>query len=162
MSFKHIINTMNKIAFILIMTGMFFIKGYAQRTEVLTLGVFHFDFPNLDMQQISEEDQINVLSPVYQKEIELIASKLANFNPDAIVIEHPLGGQQKIDSLFKAYLAGNHKLSKSEVQQLGFRIAKMCKARFTVQMHGGHKQPVSKNCWKTIARNNIRILKRVL
>ena len=52
------------------MTGMFFIKGYAQRTEVLTLGVFHFDFPNLDMQQISEEDQINVLSPVYQKEIE--------------------------------------------------------------------------------------------
>ena len=51
---------MNKIAFILIMTGMFFIKGYAQRTEVLTLGVFHFDFPNLDMQQISEEDQINV------------------------------------------------------------------------------------------------------
>ena len=102
MSFKHIINTMNKIAFILIMTGMFFIKGYAQRTEVLTLGVFHFDFPNLDMQQISEEDQINVLSPVYQKEIELIASKLANFKPDAIVIEHPLGGQQKVDSLFKA------------------------------------------------------------
>ena len=129
MSFKHIINTMNKIAFILIMTGMFFIKGYAQRTEVLTLGVFHFDFPNLDMQQISEEDQINVLSPVYQKEIELIASKLANFKPDAIVIEHPLGGQQKVDSLFKAYLAGNHKLSKSEVQQLGFRIAKMCKAK---------------------------------
>lgn len=120
---------MNKIAFILIMTGMFFIKGYAQRTEVLTLGVFHFDFPNLDMQQISEEDQINVLSPVYQKEIELIASKLANFKPDAIVIEHPLGGQQKVDSLFKAYLAGNHKLSKSEVQQLGFRIAKMCKAK---------------------------------
>ncbi|MCB6981849.1 DUF5694 domain-containing protein, partial [Bacteroides uniformis] len=56
-------------------------------------------------------------------------SKLANFKPDAIVIEHPLGGQQKVDSLFKAYLAGNHKLSKSEVQQLGFRIAKMCKAK---------------------------------
>ena len=44
------------------MTGMFFIKGYAQRTEVLTLGVFHFDFPNLDMQpqfrniEISEKE----------------------------------------------------------------------------------------------------------
>lgn len=81
----------------------------------------------------------------------------------AIVIEHPLGGQQKVDSLFKAYLAGNHKLSKSEVQQLGFRIAKMCKAKiYCADARGGHKQPASKNCWKTIARNNIRILKRVL
>ena len=77
---------MNKIAFILIMTGMFFIKGYAQRTEVLTLGVFHFDFPNLDMQQISEEDQINVLSPVYQKEIELIARKPQHCRKELILI----------------------------------------------------------------------------
>lgn len=120
---------MNKIAFIFIMASICFIKGYAQQTEVLTLGVFHFDFPNLDMQQISEEDQIDVLSPVYQKEIELIAKKLAKFKPDAIIIEHPVAGQQKVDSLFNAYLAGNHKLSKSELQQLGFRIGKMCNAK---------------------------------
>lgn len=34
--------------------------------------------------------------------------------------------------------------------------------RFIVQMHGEHRLLVSKNYWKTIARNNIRILKRVL
>ena len=77
------------------MTGMFFIKGYAQRTEVLTLGVFHFDFPISICNKYPKKIRFNVLSPVYQKEIELIASKLANFKPDAIVIEHPLGGQQK-------------------------------------------------------------------
>ena len=106
---------MNKVTLFFIMACIFYLKGYAQQTEVLTLGVFHFDFPNLDMQQISEEDQIDVLSPVYQKEIELIANKLAKFRPDAIVIEHPVTGQPKVDNLFKAYLAGKHKLSKSEV-----------------------------------------------
>ena len=120
---------MNKVTLFFIMACIFYLKGYAQQTEVLTLGVFHFDFPNLDMQQISEEDQIDVLSPVYQKEIELIANKLAKFRPDAIVIEHPVTGQPKVDNLFKAYLAGKHKLSKSEVQQLGFRIAKLCHAK---------------------------------
>lgn len=120
---------MNKVTLFFIMACIFYLKGYAQQTEVLTLGVFHFDFPNLDMQQISEEDQIDVLSPVYQKEIELIVNKLAKFRPDAIVIEHPVTGQPKVDNLFKAYLAGKHKLSKSEVQQLGFRIAKLCHAK---------------------------------
>ena len=144
------------------MTGMFFIKGYAQRTEVLTLGVFHFDFPNLDMQQISEEDQINVLSPVYQKEIELIASKLANFKPDAIVIEHPLGGSRRLILCLKHTLREIINCQRVKCSNLVSELQRCAKQRFTVQMHGGHKQPVSKNCWKTIARNNIRILKRVL
>lgn len=48
--------TMNKIILILITASMFFTKGYAQQAEVLTLGVFHFEFPNLDVQQVSEED----------------------------------------------------------------------------------------------------------
>ena len=61
--------TMNKIILILITASMFFTKGYAQQAEVLTLGVFNFEFPNLDVQQVSEEDQIDVLSPQYQKEI---------------------------------------------------------------------------------------------
>ena len=78
---------MNKIILILITASMFFTKGYAQQAEVLTLGVFHFEFPNLDVQQVSEEDQIDVLSPQYQKEIELISKKLAQFKPDAVVID---------------------------------------------------------------------------
>lgn len=37
---------------------------------VLTLGTFHFDFPNLDQVQYAESEQIDVLNPVYQNEIE--------------------------------------------------------------------------------------------
>lgn len=38
---------MNKVTLFFIMACIFYLKGYAQQTEVLTLGVFHFDFPNL-------------------------------------------------------------------------------------------------------------------
>lgn len=48
---------------------MFFTKGYAQQAKVLTLGVFHFEFPNLDTKQYSDDEQIDVWLPRYQKEI---------------------------------------------------------------------------------------------
>lgn len=111
---------MNKIVLVLILASMSLMQGYAQKTEVVTLGVFHFDFPNLDMEQTSEEDQIDVLLPVYQKEIELIVNKLAQFKPNAIVIEQPVYKQQKIDSLFSAYVAGIHTLSKSRSTTIRF------------------------------------------
>lgn len=120
---------MKKIVLTLIMASIFFAKGYAQQADVLTLGVFHFEFPNLDVVKIAEDDQIDVLLPQYQKEIESIAHKLAQFKPDAIVIEWSVSRQQETDSLYNAYLAGNHELSRNEVQQLGFRIAKMCNAK---------------------------------
>ena len=120
---------MNESVLIFIIITMLFLKGDAQQTEVLTLGVFHFDFPNLDAVQISEENQIDVLVPAYQKEIELITDKLVQFKPDAVVIEQHISMQQKIDSLFKAYIAGNHELSRSEVQQIGFRIAQVCHSK---------------------------------
>lgn len=118
-----------RIILILIATSMFFTKGYAQQAKVLTLGVFHFEFPNLDAKQYSDDEQIDVRLPRYQKEIELIVSKIAQFKPEAVVVERPIYLQQKTDSLFHAYLSGNHKLSRNEVEQLGFRIAKACHSK---------------------------------
>ena len=37
------------------------------RIPVLTLGTFHFNFPNLDRVQVAESDQIDVLKPKYQE-----------------------------------------------------------------------------------------------
>ena len=145
---------MNKIILILITASMFFTKGYAQQAEVLTLGVFHFEFPNLDVQQISEEDQIDVLSPQYQKEIELISKKLAQFKPDAVVIEWPLYKQSEIDSLYNSYLTGKHELNRNEIQQLGFRIARMCNAKIYCADAWG-------NCWIMMKVMNIWLLKKV-
>ena len=95
-----------------------------QHVNVFTLGMFHFDFPNLDAVQTAEEDQIDVLLPEYQKEIELIVEKISVFKPTIVVIELPPAYQTTIDSLYHQYLAGKYQLGRNEVFQIGFRIAK--------------------------------------
>jgi hypothetical protein len=94
------------------------------QTKVLTLGSFHFTFPNLDVTKTNKKGQINVLDTKYQNEIELIVAKLAKFKPTKIVIEREPKRQQTYDSLYVSYVNGIHKLSGSEEQQIGFRLAK--------------------------------------
>ena len=94
------------------------------QTKVLTLGIFHFNFPNLDVVKTDNNNQIDVLDAQHQKEIQLIVDKLAEFKPTKIVIERQPKKQQVYDSLYNAYLNGNHKLNRSEEQQIGFRLAK--------------------------------------
>jgi hypothetical protein len=96
----------------------------AQEVEVLTLATFHFNFPNLDVIKTDTEDQIDVLDPNYQKEIESIVDKLEAFKPTIIVIERMPEYQKKYDSLYTAYLKGKHELTRNEEQQIGFRLAK--------------------------------------
>jgi hypothetical protein len=107
-------------------------------TQVLTLGTFHFSFPNLDVAQIDDEDQIDVLLPEYQKEIELIVEKLLVFQPTVIVVETEPAYQGEIDSLYNNYLMGKHTLERDEQQQIGFRIAKAmgCKKLYCVDEFG--------------------------
>ena len=95
-----------------------------EQIQVLTLGTFHFSFPNLDVEKTEDDDQIDVLDAKYQKEIELIVDKLVKFKPTKIVIEREPEYQNKYDSLYQSYLDNNHKLSRSEEQQIGFRLAK--------------------------------------
>jgi len=95
------------------------------QTKVLTLGSFHFTFPNLDIAKTNKKDQINVLDGKYQKEIESIVAKLAKFKPTKIVIEREPKRQQRYDSLYVSYVNGKHTLSGSEEQQIGFRLAKL-------------------------------------
>lgn len=91
---------------------------------VLTLGVFHFNFPNLDRIQYVESNQIDVLDSQYQDEIDNLIKSLAEFEPTIIVIERTFDAQSRIDSLYHEYLAGKHDLKRSEDQQIGFRLAK--------------------------------------
>lgn len=93
-------------------------------TEVMTVGTFHFNFPNLDVSQISKTDQIDVLSPEYQNEIERIVSKIAVFKPTIIVIERQPGEQRRTDSTFNQYLNNSYQLTRREDEQIGFRLAK--------------------------------------
>lgn len=95
------------------------------RIPVLTLGTFHFNFPNLDRVQVAEADQIDVLMPKYQAEIGNLVTKLAEFKPTVIVIERQPKMQNRIDSLYGLYLAGKYELKRGEEEQIGFRLAKM-------------------------------------
>lgn len=96
----------------------------SQEIKVLTLGTFHFAFPNLDVEKIDAENQIDVLDPEYQVEIEKIVGMIANFNPNILAIEVDPKHQSRTDSLFTAYLAGTYQLSRQEHEQIGFRLAK--------------------------------------
>ena len=89
--------------------------------EVLLVGTFHFDNPGLDVAKFKDAD---ILAPKRQKEVEEVAGLLRKFAPDKIFIEALPGNQPQIDSSFALYKAGKKGLGSSEVEQLGFRIAK--------------------------------------
>ena len=100
-----------------------------KQIEVLTLGSFHFNFPNLDVIKTSANDKIDVLDPKYQEEIEDIVRRIAKFKPTIIVIEREPNKQSKYDSLYNQYLLGKYNLRRNEEEQIGFRIAKMMKLK---------------------------------
>lgn len=100
------------------------LPNHTSKIEVMTLGTFHFHFPNLDAIQIDTGDQIDVLESKHQKEIEMITDKISGFKPTLIVIERQPSEQRLTDSAFNEYMLGNYKLKRNEGEQIGFRLAK--------------------------------------
>lgn len=95
-----------------------------QKIKIMTLGVFHFAYPNLDAVKVDKENQISVLDEPYQSEIIAIAESIEKFKPTIIAIENIPTRQHVIDSLFGLYKIDKLVLKKDEVYQLGFRIGK--------------------------------------
>jgi hypothetical protein len=88
--------------------------------QVLILGTYHFANPGLDVVQTEVPD---VLEPGEQAEIGRIVDALADFRPTKVVVEHLPSDGPRLDSLYRAYRAGEHPLARNETQQLGFRLA---------------------------------------
>ena len=99
-------------------------EGQSDKTDVLTLGTFHFAFHNRDLIKTDKKDQIDVLDKRYQLEIEDIVNQIEKFKPTIIAIEKSPEFQQKIDSLYNSYLDGTYTLGREEYEQIGFRIGK--------------------------------------
>ena len=91
-----------------------------ERPQILILGSYHFDNPGLD---IVKTDVADVLTPAKQAEIEQVVEALSRFRPTKIAVEVRADRTRQLDSLYGAYRAGRHTRSRSEVQQLGFRLA---------------------------------------
>lgn len=88
--------------------------------RVMVVGTYHFANPGLDVVKTEVAD---VLSPVKQREIGAVVEALARFGPTRIAVEQEPSTAPVLDSLYTAYLAGQHTLSRNETQQLGFRLA---------------------------------------
>lgn len=99
-------------------------QGQSDKTDVLTLGTFHFAFHNRDLIKTEKKDQIDVLDKKYQLEIENIVNQVSKFKPTIIAIEKSPEFQPHIDSLYSSYLAGTYTLGREEYEQIGFRVGK--------------------------------------
>lgn len=89
-------------------------------TQVLVLGTYHFANPGLD---VAKTEVADVLSTERQAEIEAVVDALARFRPTKIAVEHRPASAARLDSLYRAYVAGSHDLARDETEQLGFRLA---------------------------------------
>lgn len=96
------------------------LSGERQPTQVLLLGTFHFNYPQLDAHKTDSSKFINVLSPERQKEIQELAEVIKRFKPTRIYVESER--PQRIDSLYDAYTKGKYQLGRNEIFQLGFRV----------------------------------------
>jgi Family of unknown function (DUF5694) len=95
-------------------------KEEVKRAEVLVLGVYHMANPGHDIFNMQADD---VLSPKRQQEIAELATVLRKFQPTKIAVEADFG-DDKIPKRYAEYLAGARTLSRNEVEQIGFRLAK--------------------------------------
>lgn len=92
-----------------------------KKIPLLMLGSYHMSNPGADQFNLESDD---VLVPKRQAEIEEVVKKLAAFKPTKVAVEAPFGDSVTI-ARYKAYLAGNRELRRSEEEQIGFRLAKM-------------------------------------
>jgi hypothetical protein len=90
------------------------------RGEVLVLGVFHMNNPGRDIINSQVDD---VLAPKRQAEMARLVETLKAFHPTKIAVERGTD-DSRIHKDYAAYLAGTHELTRNEIEQIGFRLAK--------------------------------------
>lgn len=94
-----------------------------ETSDLMILGTFHFANPGLDSYKPKHE--INIFSEQKQKELNEVLNVIKKFAPTKIAVEWKSIYQERLDSLYTAYLEGNFKLKSNEIYQIGFRLAKM-------------------------------------
>jgi len=95
-------------------------KQGSARPEILVLGVYHMANPGHDINNMQADD---VLAPKRQQEIAELIAVLKKFRPTKIAIESDFGTDTR-PKQFAEYLAGKHELTRNEIEQIGFRMAK--------------------------------------
>lgn len=92
----------------------------AARAEVLVVGVYHMANPGKDVFNMKADD---VLAPKRQAEIAQVIEVLKRFHPTKIAVGADVW-DEGIPKRYADYVAGQHELSRNEIEQVGFRLAK--------------------------------------
>lgn len=98
------------------------------QTRVMLLGCYHMANPGHDEYNLKADD---VLEESRQRELELLAAGLANWEPDRVAVEWPRDRQHEVDVAYEAYRAGDlDRLDgdidpRNELVQVGCRLAEL-------------------------------------
>lgn len=90
------------------------------KPEILILGTYHMGNPGRDIYNMQADD---VLAPKRQQEIAQVIEVLKRFKPTKIAIESEVGSKKRTQE-YSDYLAGKFTLSRNEIDQIGYRLAK--------------------------------------
>src|SRR5688572_3761333 len=97
------------------------LAGRTAGAQVLVIGSYHMSNPGLDAIRVTADD---VRTEKRQREIDELTSRLARFRPTKVAVEIPFGRDSASNALYRRYRDGAHTLDRTEMQQLGFRIAR--------------------------------------
>ncbi len=95
-------------------------RSGAQKSAVLVLATYHMHNPGRDVMNVQSDD---VLTVKRQREIREFVNLLKRFKPTKIAVEMPFGSV-KLDEQYKRYLRGEYQLTRNEIDQIGYRLAK--------------------------------------
>ena len=90
------------------------------KPEILVLGTYHMANPGRDIFNMQADD---VTSPKRQAEIAQLMDVLKKFNPTKVAVEADVDSE-RVPKQYADYVAGNYTLSRNEVDQIGYRLAK--------------------------------------
>ena len=92
-----------------------------EKTQVLVVGSFHFDYPGLDYNNTSEQNKIDVLTEPKKSQITELVEYIKKFKPNKIAIE--AFPRWEATAKLRKYKAGEFRDERDERYQLGIRLA---------------------------------------
>lgn len=92
----------------------------AEKPTVLVLATYHLHNPGRDVLNVQWDD---VLTEKRQNEIRDFVNLLKKYKPTKIAVEVPFGSASLNDQ-YGRYLRGEYRLTRNEIDQIGFRLAK--------------------------------------
>ena len=91
--------------------------------QAMVLGTFHFDY-GMDASDVKGNNRMDIFSDENKQQLDTLIATLKKYNPTKIAIEWPPSIQNRVDSLYTEYKNGTWEIKRSEIYQIGFRLAK--------------------------------------